>query len=205
VTGDASVPRSALDAAALMLTAMLRHRPDVVATLQAHGTITAVVSRTQATCDLPYFAPFRGSSVCASYVAGAGGTMQLPVTACDEKNLLQEPDDPYGRGTQPYSENICVHELAHTIMNVGLTPADRDQIQVRYDAARGAGLWRNDYAMTNAMEFFAVLSQCYFWAAPPVVTSVHPYGVNGPDALTGYDPASFALLDGIYQGSSDLR
>jgi hypothetical protein len=205
VTADAGVPRAALDAAGAMLAAMVRHRPDVVATLQAHGTLTAVVSRTEMTCDLPYFAAFRGSSVCATYVAGAGGTPALPVTACSERNLLQEPDDPYGRGTQPYSENICVHELAHTIMDVGLSAAERDQIQARYTAAQRAGLWRGDYAMTNAQEFFAVLTQCYFWAAPAVATAVHPYAVNGPDALQRYDPASFALLDSIYHGPSDLR
>src|SRR5215813_8222649 len=205
VTGDETVPKQALDAAGAMLQMMLRHRRDIVVTLRAHGTITAVFARTEAACDLPYLAQYKGTNWCPLWVGGAGGTLATPVTTCSEKNLLQEPDDPYGRGTRPYSENVCVHELGHTIMDVGLSQLMYGKIQARYEAAQRAGLWVGDYAMTNAQEFFAVMTECYFWAAPAVATPSHPSGINGPDALKRYDPATFTLVDAIYHGSSDLR
>jgi len=205
VTGDENVPTQALDAAGAMLQVMLSHRHDIVVTLQAHGTITAVFARTEAACDLPYLAQYKSTTLCPLWVGGAGGTLATPVTTCSEKNLLDEPDDPYGRGTRPYSENVCVHELGHTIMDVGLSQLIYARIQARYAAAKRAGLWGGDYAMTNAQEFFAVMTECYFWAASEVATPSHPSGISGPDALRQYDPATYALIDSIYQGSSDLR
>jgi hypothetical protein len=207
VTGDQSVPDAALNAANAILTDMLQHRPDIVAALRRDGTLTVVASRNESICDLPYFSGYN-SSLCQKYgEGGAGGTPDHPVTACDEKNLLAEPDDPYQRGKSPYSQDICVHELAHTIMDVGLTQADRDRIEQRFLAARQEGRWgMGDYAMSNALEFWAVMSQFYFSAGPgkpysPTFTQV----ANGPDALKQYDPATFALLDSIYQGSTNLQ
>jgi hypothetical protein len=60
--------------------------------------------------------------------------------------------------------------------------------------------------MSNSMEFWAVMSQFYFWAGPnstysPTFTHV----ANGPDALQQYDPVTFALIDGISQGSANLQ
>lgn len=207
VTGDQLVPDAALSAANKILQAMLQHRPDIVAALRNDGTFTVVASRNEHICDLPYFSQY-GSSLCQQYgEGGAGGTFEHPITACDEKNLLAEPDDPYQRGRGAFSQNICVHELAHTIMNVGLSQTDRDRILARYQAAKQEGLWAaGDYAMTDGMEFWAVMSQFYFSAGPnstysPAFTHV----ANGPDALKQYDPATFALIDSIYQGSTNLQ
>lgn len=205
VTADASVPMAALNDAAIMLATMLRHRPDVITILDDEGAIIAIFGRTETVCSLPYFSIFHGTDVCTSrYAGGAGGTFSLPVTACSEKNVLKEPDDPYGRGTEPFGQNVCVHELAHTIMDVGLNEADRERIEARYEAAKSAGLWAGDYAMTDSNEFFAEMSQAYFSAAPAVPIDTNHYGINGPASLKRYDPATFALIDSIYHGSSNL-
>ena len=208
VTGDSSVPDTALQAAGTILAIMLQHRPDIGVVLREYGTFTAVSSRSERVCDLPYFAQY-DTTLCNSYgEGGAGGTPDQPITACDEKNLLAEPDDPYDRYDQrqgSYSQNICVHELAHTIMNVGLSQADRDRIHARFLTAQQEGLWKGDYAMTNDMEFWAVMSQFYFWAGPENTYSAYHHISNGPDALKRYDPATFALLDSIYKGSANLR
>lgn len=137
---------------------------------------------------------------------GAGGTLARPITACSERNLLKEPDDPYERSSSPVGQNICVHELAHTIMNVGLTQKDLNRIHARYLAAMQEGRWKGDFALTNDQEFWAVMSQFYFVAGPnqPYAPAVN-HVANGPEALQRYDPATFALLDSIYQGSVDLR
>jgi hypothetical protein len=206
VTGDQSVPDEALKVASDELDAMLRHRPDLGAILRQYGTFTVVASRNERICDLPYFSQF-DSALCKSYgEGGAGGVSGYPITACDEKNLLQEPDDPYQRGASSLGQNICVHELAHTIMNVGLSQGDRDRIDDRYLAAKQEGLWAGDYAMTNDLEFWAVMSQFYFSAGPNGTYSpTFNHVANGPDALKQYDPATFALLDALYQGSTALR
>jgi hypothetical protein len=206
VTGDKSVPTAALNAANNILKVMLKHRPDIVDALIKQGTFTAVASRNEHICDLPYFSQSDSSS-CQKYGdGGAGGTLNHPITACDEKNLVAEPDDPYQRGRGPYGQDICVHELAHTIMNVGLSQADRDRIYQGFLAAKQSGHWgTDDYAMSNEEEFWAVMSQFYFSAGPS-----EPYSpsfsrvANGASGLKQYDPAIFELVDSIYQGSANL-
>lgn len=210
VTADATVPAQALRDAGAILTIMLKHRPDIGSTLRQYGVFTVIASRAQRICDLPYFVQYKNDTALCNALGegGAGGTTTNPVTACDEQNLLGEPGDPYDRYDRSpgsYSQNICVHELAHTIMNVGLSQAERNRIEARFLAIRQTGLWTGDYAMTNAMEFWAVMSQFYFQAGPE-----HPYSAfhhipNGSVALKHYDPQTFALLDSIYRGSANLR
>jgi hypothetical protein len=204
VTGDATVPPAALTDAGTLLGIMLRHRADIVARLQQAGAFTVVSPRDKPICALPYFMDVNTTS-CSEYgYGGAGGTRSHPITACGERNLLAEPDDPYQRGQLPYGQDICVHELAHTIMNVGLTGADLLRITQRYLAVQPQGLWAGDYANTNAMEFWAVMSQFYFGAGPNATYAAFHHIANGPQALQQYDPQTFALLDAIYQGSANL-
>jgi hypothetical protein len=208
VTGDSSVPNSALQVAGTFLATMLQHRPDVSVVLREYGTFTVDVHRSERVCDLPYFAQYN-TTLCNLYgEGGAGGTLDHPITACDEMNLLAESGDPYERYDSrqgSYSQNICVHELAHTIMNVGISQTERDRIHARFLAAQQERLWKGDYAMTNEMEFWAVMSQFYFWAGPEHTYSAFHHIANGPDALKRYDPATFALLNSIYKGSANLR
>jgi hypothetical protein len=210
VTGDRTVPPQALRIAGMILTVILEHRPDIGSVLRQHGVLTVVASRTQRICDLPYFVQYKNDTALCNALGegGAGGTTTNPVTACDEQNLLGESSDPYNRYDRSpgsYSQNICVHELAHTIMNIGLSPGERDRIETRFLAVRHTGLWTGDYAMTNAMEFWAVMSQFYFWAGPEHLYSAFHHIPNGPGALKQYDPQTFALLDSIYRGSANLR
>jgi hypothetical protein len=205
VTSDSSVPDAALQAAGTTLATMLQYQPDIGVTLREDGAFTVVGSRSQHICDIPYFTQ-SDATLCKAYgEGGAGGVYTRPITACHEKNLLAEPDDPYYRHQGSYSQNICVHELAHTIMNVGLSQDDRDRIYDRFLAAKQEGIWQGDYAMTNSMEFWAVMSQFYFSAGPEKTYSAFNHVANGPNELKRYDPVTFALLDSIYKGSTDLR
>jgi hypothetical protein len=128
-----------------------------------------------------------------------------PVTACSEKNVLGYPEDEFGRGTRADGENVCVHELAHTIMNLGLTEPERTKIRSRYDRVKGTQRWEGDFAMENADEFFAEMTQAYFCANPEVPAFLHNQGVNCAAELRRYDPQTFNLLDEIYRGAADLR
>ncbi|HTI04715.1 MAG TPA: hypothetical protein VL549_05325 [Gemmatimonadales bacterium] len=203
VTGSTAVPTAALRDAGSMLEAMLQHRPDIASSLKAAGTLTGVFAHDETVCDLIYFAQFAGTSLCARGAGGLGGTVTIPVTGCSERNVLKESDDPYLRG-QAGGENICVHELAHTIMNIGLSDQDRLRIEQRYDSAVTEGLWTGDYAMENSEEFFGEMSQTYFCANPATPNPLH-HGINCAAALQAYDPRTFQLIDGIYRGSADLR
>ncbi len=90
-------------------------------------------------------------------------------------------------------------------MNVGLTDVDRSRIQDRYEAAKSEGIWAGDFAMENADEFFAEMSQTYFCANPEVPSFLHTHGINCADELSDYDPVTYALIDDIYRGTADLR
>jgi hypothetical protein len=204
VTGVEAVPSVALAAASRILAAMLRHRPDVALKLRAQGALIAVFARTQNVCDLPYFADLVGKPVCTSASGGLGGVPVRPVTACSEKVLLRQADNPFGWGQRPDGEEVCSHEIAHLIMNVGLSDAERARIRARHVAARDEGLWKDTFALTSSDEFFAEMSQSYFCTNPPIPTRLHN-GVNCADALRAYDRATAALMDSIYKAAADLR
>ena len=204
VTAKAAVDSAALEEAGNLLSGMLGERPDLSDRLRSAGALTAVFSRNENPCDLPYFRDLQGLPLCERSPGGLGGVPSRPATACSEKNLLSLPEDEYSRGT-PTGENVCVHELAHTIMNIALTQTDRAAIQTRYEAAQAEGLWAGDFALTNADEFFAEMSQAYFCANPEIPAFLHNHGINCPDELESYDPTTFALIDRIYGRAADLR
>jgi hypothetical protein len=204
-TGSQAVPPLALQEVGVMMAEMLRNRGNIAERLRTAGAVSAVFARTEDVCDLDYFADLDGTQICSSAVGGLGGVPGRPATACSEKNILKEPDDPFGRETRIDGENVCVHELAHTIMNVGLTEEDRARIRVRYEQALLEGLWSGDFALQNADEFFAEMSQTYFCANPAVPTFLHNHGINCAAQLQQYDPATYDLIHGIYGGSADLR
>ena len=183
---------------------MLIHRLDLVAALRREGAFIAVAPLDKKICSLPYFSD-ESHPTCDRFGYG-GATRVNPVTACGERNLLKEHDDPYLRGQGRYSQNICLHELAHMVMDVALDYQARQQIADRYVSAHAENLWKGDYADTNPDEFWAVMSQFYFWAGPSAPYSeAFVHVANGPQALREYDPQTFALVDSVYQGSADLR
>lgn len=202
VTAGSPVMPTALNEAAYLLSTMLRHRPDVGSELRRRGTLTAVFARNETSCDLPYFADLAGTSSCTQ--GGLGGVPNRSATACAERNLLQLPEDPFRRGRLD-GENVCVHELAHTIMNIGLSDHERQRIRARYASASAAGIWAGDFAMVNADEFFAEMTQAYFCANPQVPTSNHMRGINCASALREYDRETFELLEDLFRGAADLR
>ena len=109
VTGSEQVPQRALEEAGRLLDVMLTQRGDVSAELRSVGALTAVFGRNEGVCDLPYFsAPladcFSAPLADCSAQGGLGGVPGNPVTACSERNVLSQPDDPFRRG-RPDGEN----------------------------------------------------------------------------------------------------
>ena len=90
-------------------------------------------------------------------------------------------------------------------MNVGLSNRERRDIQSRFDASDTKELWRGDYALENADEFFAEMTQAYFCANPDVPSFLHTHGINCADELRDYDRATYELIDGMFRGAADIR
>jgi hypothetical protein len=184
----------ALTAARERLEQMLRSNPSVSANLAAAGAALHIIGADQVPSDLPENRhlkgrPYEGTLTIDERTRGTGGGL---AASCGEENLLKFARDRYeGR-------DVCVHEFAHTIYNVGIDEATRALFAARYSAATARGLWSGTYAATNPDEFFAELSMWYFGTHgdPGVLRRVE----RGSAWLAAYDPESFTLLDRFYRG-----
>ena len=87
---------------------------------------------------------------------------QQPTTVTSEENLLGLVED----RTRFWAEDITVHEWAHAIENLGFDDDARTKWRDLFDRARAAGLWPGTFAMAvdEGREFFAELSQSFFWS-----------------------------------------
>ena len=86
---------------------------------------------------------------------------------------MEQFDDPFGRELRADGENVRVHALAHTVMNVALAELDRERIRDRFDSTEVKQLWRSDFALENGDEFIAEISQAYFCANPEESSFLH--------------------------------
>jgi alpha-glucosidase len=189
-----SIDDRALTAARERLEQMLRSNPSVSANLAAAGAELHIIGADQVPSDLPenrHFKgrPYEGTLTIDERTRGTGGGL---AASCGEENLLKFARDRYeGR-------DVCVHEFAHTIYNVGVDEATRALFAARYSAATARGLWNGTYAGTNPHEFFAELSMWYFGTHgdPGALRRVE----RGPAWLAAYDAESFALVERFYRG-----
>ena len=69
------------------------------------------------------------------------------------------------------------------------------QLQTAYDAATGAGLWRDTYASANRIEYYAEGVQSWFDANPDVSPPDGTHNdINTRAELRAYDPPLAALI-----------
>jgi alpha-glucosidase len=176
------------------LSMMLAHLPDAVSNLREHGAELHIIGKGQGTSDLPEHRAEKGklfdrNLTMDERTRGVGGVF----ASCGEENLLRLSNDRYN------GRDICVHEFAHTLQELGLDESLQKRIKVRYDKAIDSGLWKTTYAATNDGEFFAELSMWYFGTHGDE-GDIKPPPKPGKDWLRQYDPDSYALLDDIYSG-----
>lgn len=90
------------------------------------------------------------------------------------------------RDSQPM---IVLHELAHAWHHRRLLDQN-DRIEATYQTAKASGRYGDAYAMTNAKEYFAELSEAYFGRNdfPPVDRA----------ALQAFDPDGYALVRDLW-------
>ena len=181
--------------AGYLAVAMLQNAPDIAQRIAANKGRIAVMAFSERTRDIPEHAKLDPTAY--DRCRGVGGTMAIPVSSCGEEDLLDYPTEPY------WSENIFIHEFAHTIHLLGL---DRDfdaELQQTYKEAMAAELWNNAkgadgkkvpaYAAHDHHEYWAEGVQSYFGCNCSHADASHN-GVNGRDALEEYDPGLFGLI-----------
>src|SRR5262249_53392705 len=90
---------------------------------------------------------------------GLGAEPGAPAVSSAEENLLCFPGDPYA------AENICVHELAHAVHDMGMVTVDPTfdwRLRAAFEHAKRTGLWRGTYAGTDHHEYWAEGVQSWF-------------------------------------------
>lgn len=169
---------------------------EVMKSLLDHGTRVGVMARYEGTTDIPEHAYLENdTSINWDLRArGLGGTLQEPFSTCAEENILAYQIDKY------HAEDITIHEFAHTIHNVGISPVYPDfnqELRTALDNALKKGRWKNTYAATNIEEYFAEGVQSWFNVNAEVP---NPDGdgkhnqVNTREELKRYDPELYAIL-----------
>eukprot|EP00955_Chlamydomonas_euryale_P100593 365296-Chlamydomonas_euryale.AAC.1 len=89
-------------------------------------------------------------------------------------------------------ENILIHELGHTVMNVGLDDTDRAAVVSAWEAACREGMYTPGiYMISNADEYWA--EGCQSWFDATVRTDVND-GHNTRESICSHDPRLAGLL-----------
>ncbi len=204
IVASAKVNPYALKEAAYICDLMLSKREDVLQAMTQSGARLSILANSEFTCDLPEcsgyanepiadFEAFSAKDFWDARARGTGGSETDPFATCAEENLLSYPGDPYS------TENILIHEFAHSIHLRGLKNVDPTfdtRLRQAYDAAMKAGLWKTKYASVNDREYFAEGVQSWFDDnREPDHDHNH---VNTRAELIEYDPALAALCREVF-------
>ena len=176
------------------VTIMLTERPDIAKRMEDQNAAIAIIPQKRFITMLPEYAKWsgkndpNGSPYDSFKVRGAGAVPKQPVTATSEENLLRLPGDPFAK------ESVICHEFAHAIMNLGFSEEESKEWKSIYKDAKQKNTFAGAFAMTNADEYWAELSQSYFGVNNEI---------NNPLLIRKPDPTAYRFLESIYgeQGS----
>lgn len=200
IRAHASVPDAALNAARERVERMLAKAPRLRDNCESAGMQMIVAGKTQMLSDLPEFRHHKGerfeNGEDYDWHTRGSGKLEGRFVSCGEGNLLNYVGDRF------YKQDVCVHELSHALMFLGMTSKQRNSVISRFEAAMREGKWKDAYASTSYAEFFADLSIAYFGSEIPTAHHLKGYK-RGAAWLKNYDPASYAVLDAIYIEKGD--
>lgn len=168
-----------------LLDNVLVNRPDLRQAMAAEGFRCIIIAEEEQVTDVPEYANMKPKDYWNQRARGFGGD----TTSCGEENLLNLPLDRYG------PENIFVHEFAHSIHLLGLRKYEPDfqaKLDTLYKQAMEKGLYKNDYAATNASEYWAESIQAFF-DCDRQNDNAHNH-VNTREELIVYDPNIVSLI-----------
>ena len=125
------------------------------------------------------------------HAIGLGPTKDRPAASVREKNLLCL------KGNRLPESDVFVHEFAHAIHYMGLNNAEPNfQIKLKHaykEAVIKRGLWKDTYASTNYVEYWAEAVQIWF-NLNYAERGVHENYINTKAQLKYYDPVLYDLV-----------
>jgi cyclophilin family peptidyl-prolyl cis-trans isomerase len=193
VVGSTNVSDFAMREAAWIVRQMLTNRADILHAMASNHVRLAVMAWNEFTTDVPEHSDLESKVYWDRRARGLGATPRRPAVSCAEENLLCFPGDPYS------SENICIHEFAHAIHEMGMSriePTFDKRLRAAFQAAMDGGLWKGTYAATNPMEYWAEGAQSWF-DNNRENDSLHNH-VNTRAELKEYDPALAKLCAEVF-------
>lgn len=187
VVGNADVESEAMDEAAATIEHFFRNN-DLEDGLAAEGAYVIVADSDQGVLDLPEFRCLDNPRTqdFYSHVCGVADRADYPVVTVNELDLLGKRSGPCA------GLNILYHEIGHLVQGWVLPHPDYIDVRQFFQDAKNEGKYKNDYAATNANEYFAEATQAYFLSSDPA-------GKRDRDWLRTYDPQIFELLDRTYR------
>ncbi len=159
VVGSERVSPYALREAAYLIRRMVQQRPELLDGLVKQRIRFVVMAHDEMTTDIPEYSDLPDPDHWNRRARGLGATRSRPAVSCGEENLLEYPGDPY------QSENILIHEFAHSLFTFGareLDPSYEKQLKITYRHATEKGLWKGTYAAKNPNEYWAEGVQSWF-------------------------------------------
>lgn len=159
IVGSKDVSDAAIREAKWIVGKMLDGRSDILKAMAANNTRLAVMAFNEYTTDIPEHRKLKPRIYWDRRARGLGATPRAPAVSCAEENLLCHPNDPYS------TENILIHEFAHAIHQMGMNTIDPTfdkRLRESFERAKAQGLWKNTYAMSNRMEYWAEGVQSWF-------------------------------------------
>ncbi|MHC1764381.1 MAG: beta-L-arabinofuranosidase domain-containing protein [Verrucomicrobiia bacterium] len=193
IVGSSNVSDFALLEAGWIIRQMLPGREDILRAMATNRVRLAVMAWNEYTTDVPEHSDLTSKVFWDRRARGLGATRARPAVSCAEENLLCYPGDPY------LTENILIHEFAHTIHQIGLRRLDPTfdaRLKAAFEKATEKGLWQGTYAGSNRAEYWAEGVQDWF-DNNRENDSLHNR-VNTRAELKAYDPGLAALCAEIF-------
>ena len=196
------VSQDAHSAAERVIEMMLKNNSAITKKLVEEKASINIFSDDEKVSDLPEMRSLKGSKTFDGRdrddICGTGGVPGRTLTTICEKNLLKKSNDPYfGK------EDICTHEFAHTIMNVGFSDEQKLEVEKLYQMAKSKNLYRRSdgktaYEMEDSQEFFAVLSGIWFKSFDKD-SPIHSPELSDRESIKKTFPEMYQFLQKIYQ------
>ncbi len=193
--GLASIPDEAFDRAIYTLKKMLSNDQALYEKLKKQNFKIEIIGKDQTITDLESYAYLKNeqSSDGRSY-SDMRGLGDVNLASVGEENLLCLEKQQY------FSEDIFVHEFAHSVM-FNLDSKLKENIENAYKSAKEKNLYpKTCYMMADSQEYWAEGTQAWFNAT--VRLDVNG-GINTREKIKKHDPDLAKILDKVY-GETEL-